>query len=630
MSTKLLRSTQFSDKDFKVVGTDLKALTASFNIDRTSISIPVVGATPFGPPTDPHDNATAIEYFSDAIRFWVYTSGAWSHLGDYQPVVGETNTMTNIGTGDGIYYQKTGSEFELKTLKAGTNVSIVATATEITISSSDTGEANTGSSLGAGTAIFAQKSGVDLQFKSLVGGSGFNLTNDANTVTINYTETGEANTGANLGAGTGVFAQMSGDVLQFKSIVQGTGMSITSDANTITLSSTGEANTGSNVGAGDGVYKQMSGTTLQFKSLTAGANITLTAGADSIEIAATGVGEANTGSNVGTGGFGVFKQMNGTVLEFKNIYVASSKLSLVDDGANNRLALDLGTVSVLDLNDTPGSFGSPNQVLKVNGTSNALEFGDVILSGSNVGIDGVGVYKQVSGTALQFKNIAPANAEITVVANGDDIDIGLGSFTLDKASDVTITSVATNNIVSWSGSAWVNGTISQLLTTVAPTSFTYTDGTNPNTIQWGDTITLTSDQDTVCIDTATADTIKINNNLQIVTITEFEQAEAVGVGQDSGDFFTVPAALNGWYITEVRFGSAGGTGSHTAIYKINGTGGLGRQVSLTAGSHALINPSDEQVSTGDKINLDASGITLSPVGLMATFVFQYCTTDIGA
>lgn len=73
------------------------------------------------------------------------------------------------------------------------------------------GETNTGSNLGAGTAIFAQKTGVNLDFKTLVAGTSITLGSDANTITINssasgggasftYTEkiNGEAYTG-NLG-----------------------------------------------------------------------------------------------------------------------------------------------------------------------------------------------------------------------------------------------------------------------------------------------------------------------------------------------------------------------------------------------------------------------------------------------
>ena len=47
------------------------------------------------------------------------------------------------------------------------------------------GEANTGSNLGAGQGIFASKVGVNLRFKSLVAGTNVTLSADSNTITIN-------------------------------------------------------------------------------------------------------------------------------------------------------------------------------------------------------------------------------------------------------------------------------------------------------------------------------------------------------------------------------------------------------------------------------------------------------------
>ncbi len=50
------------------------------------------------------------------------------------------------------------------------------------------GEANTASNLGSGEGIFFQKSGVDLEFKSLVAGSGVELSSDNDEITINAPE----------------------------------------------------------------------------------------------------------------------------------------------------------------------------------------------------------------------------------------------------------------------------------------------------------------------------------------------------------------------------------------------------------------------------------------------------------
>ena len=50
-----------------------------------------------------------------------------------------------------------------------------------------TGEANTGSNVGVGDGVFKQKTGVDLEFKTLIGGAGVTITNNANDLTIDAT-----------------------------------------------------------------------------------------------------------------------------------------------------------------------------------------------------------------------------------------------------------------------------------------------------------------------------------------------------------------------------------------------------------------------------------------------------------
>ena len=155
------------------------------------------------------------------------------------------------------------------------------------------GEVNTSSNEGAGAGLALPKVGSNLPFKSLVGGSNVSLDEGSDTITINATGGGggggESNTASNLGTGKGTFAQKNGVDLQFKSLVAGTNITLGSNDNEITINATGggsggggEANTAVNIGTGEGLFAQKNGVDLEFKSLVGGTNINFIAGANDI------------------------------------------------------------------------------------------------------------------------------------------------------------------------------------------------------------------------------------------------------------------------------------------------------------------------------------------------------------
>ena len=83
--------------------------------------------------------------------------------------------------------------------------------------------------------MFAQLSGQTLQFRSIVGGTGITATQGTNDITL-----ADSITASNLGTGSGVFSARTGDNFGFKSITSTDGtVIITNDATTINLSSTG-------------------------------------------------------------------------------------------------------------------------------------------------------------------------------------------------------------------------------------------------------------------------------------------------------------------------------------------------------------------------------------------------------
>ena len=106
---------------------------------------------------------------------------------------------------------------------------------------------------------------------------------------------GEVNTASNVGGQTPIFKQKTGVDLEFRSI-QGSGATtVTQTGDSITISSTdtntGEVNTNSNAGAtGAGLVKTKVGVDTPIKRIKAGTNITLTENTDDIEISAAGGG----------------------------------------------------------------------------------------------------------------------------------------------------------------------------------------------------------------------------------------------------------------------------------------------------------------------------------------------------
>ncbi len=66
--------------------------------------------------------------------------------------------------------------------------------------------------------------------------------------------------------------------------------------------------------------------------------------------AGAGGGETNTASNVNVGGVGVFKQKTALNLEFRGIIADSSKITVVLDGANNEIGLDVVEANILGSN----------------------------------------------------------------------------------------------------------------------------------------------------------------------------------------------------------------------------------------------------------------------------------------
>jgi len=119
-----------------------------------------------------------------------------------------------------------------------------------------------------------------------------------------------------------------------------------------------------------------------------------------------GQGYYNTADNA-------HKGYNGT--EFRSFYND-------DDDFHVRLSLETTTSDSDEILIYDASAGIYRRMTK---SSFIAGTGGEANTGSNQGVDGVGVFDVKSGVDLQFRNIASASNKVTVVLNGKDIDIDI-------------------------------------------------------------------------------------------------------------------------------------------------------------------------------------------------------------
>ena len=105
---------------------------------------------------------------------------------------GEANTVSNAGGGAEIANPKSGVDIPLKTLTAGANIQLNVGADEIEIEaiSGVAGETNSGTNVGTGFGVYKDKSGAVLRFKSLKAGTGVSISDTADEITINASSAG--------------------------------------------------------------------------------------------------------------------------------------------------------------------------------------------------------------------------------------------------------------------------------------------------------------------------------------------------------------------------------------------------------------------------------------------------------
>lgn len=353
----------------------------------------------------------------------------------------QNNEGSNLG-GVGsaaLYVGMDQSRLTFRSLRAGNNVTLAESTNEITINAIDTGEITTASNLVPvddleTKAIFAQKIASDLQFKSLRAGTNVTLSATGSTVTIDAA--GDLTNGVNRGgSGFGrveVLSGKAGTTLEFRRLVAGSNVTLsqTDDLITITATDTGEVNTGNSLGtglSGEEVYAGKTDLALNFRRIKAGENVQISSDANSIIISTTDTkGLADIVEDASP-------QLGGD-LDVQNHAIISTANRDILISANGT-----GQV-VLDGLRWPNGDGEAGQVLSTDGagslswTTASDGSGGEATTASNVGSAGVGVLEGQTDADLTFKRLNGSSV-LSVTDNTAEhrIDLGINIDSLEAS-----------------------------------------------------------------------------------------------------------------------------------------------------------------------------------------------------
>lgn len=165
---------------------------------------------------------------------------------------GESNTVSNVGVGVPIFKQQVGTDLQFKTIIAGSNISIdTSNPNQITINSIGGAGNSTGQNIGVGNGkIYINNIASTLRFKTLKAGTNISITDSPSEIIIS--SLGAA--GTNISSTDSPGSKLLSAAGQIKTLLAGDGVLINETDTTLTLATNTTNNLG-NVGSGTGIYK---------------------------------------------------------------------------------------------------------------------------------------------------------------------------------------------------------------------------------------------------------------------------------------------------------------------------------------------------------------------------------------
>lgn len=238
------------------------------------------------------DGVTGLLHYANGV--------AWLPVGTSTPV-----TLSSADTETLIAAASAYPNFLLKGLKAGTDIQLVPTATDLTINFTGVDGAAVNLTLdpfALGANLIDQGTGPNLVLKGIQGGTDISAVANGTDVVISYTGSSGSDVTLSLqpgAVGQNLITDGLGPNLALRGVAGGPHISVTSDATDVTVGfvgSTGDDVTLALAGGavGQSLVNDGTGPSLAVKGVAAGSNISVTSNATDVTVAYTG----STGGDV--------------------------------------------------------------------------------------------------------------------------------------------------------------------------------------------------------------------------------------------------------------------------------------------------------------------------------------------
>jgi hypothetical protein len=247
---------------------------------------------------------------------------------------------------------------------------------------------------------------------------------------------------ANLGPGNGIYAgSITNGLLEtfnFKTLLAGSNVTLSTDGNTITISSIGVSLL-NQVGGGSQIGQSITGSTLNLRTLLGTGDVTLTQSADNVTI------NAPTSVNIGAGGAAVLAGLVGNQYQFRsiqqgngiNVLNTTSNIVIV----NNSALSQLGGGQQLVISNSQGFLttrtllsGSGIAVATVGDNITFSTTSDLITGVNNLGTPGARVLSNITGGIINARSIRTTGPGLTITESLNNIDFTVPPYSISSAT----------------------------------------------------------------------------------------------------------------------------------------------------------------------------------------------------